>query len=402
MSGTQVLVVGGGPVGLAIALGLARQGVEVTVLDADTEIGRAPRAMVHHPPVVVSLGQLGVLDDALSAGRTLSGLGHYIWETEETISNRFDHLPPDFGLPQGLSLGQDALTEILLRHLMAEPTANVLLGHRIVGLGQDGSGVTATVRTDSGEKRFTATWLVGADGAHSGVRDMLGLSFDGMTWPDHFVATNVRADFDALGLEDANFSIHPEYGGVIARIGSTGLWRFTYRESPELPIQSYEDRIDTFYRAFFRDNDVRYEVVAHSPYRIHQRSAPTYRVDRVLLAGDAAHITNPMGGFGLMAGLLDAACLSEALGHVVRGLAEERVLTRYADERRRAFFEVTSPASTAQKQFIFDERPLSMRKRELDALRRAAVTGSAQARFLLTTFAFVTPSVLVNGQEQYT
>lgn len=400
MADTKVLVVGGGPVGLATGLGLARQGVNVTIIDGDTEIGRAPRAMVHHPPVVLGLQQLGVLDDALEQGLMLNGLGHYIWETGEVISNRFDQLPPDFPIPSGLSLGQDVLTEVILRQLEAEPTAQILLGHRFVDISQDDHGVTATVQTDAGEKTITAQWLVGADGASSQVRQSLNLPFDGMTWPEHFVATNVRADFDSFGLDDANFAVHPQYGGVIAKIGKSGLWRFTYRESPDKPIETYEERIAPFFREFFRDADVAYDLEAHSPYRVHQRSAPTYRVDRVLLAGDAAHITNPMGGFGLTSGFLDAFSLSETLGHVARGLADQQVLSAYAQDRRRVFFEVTSPASTAQKQFIFDERPLALRERELATLRRAGVTGSAQVRFLMMSFGFTTPSLVSAGQEQ--
>jgi 2-polyprenyl-6-methoxyphenol hydroxylase-like FAD-dependent oxidoreductase len=249
----------------------------------------------------------------------------------------------------------------------------VRFGTRLVALDQDARGVTATVESADGSSDLRANWLIGADGARSTVRKLIQVEFAGHTWPNRFVATNLFADFEALGYGDGNFVCDPVYSAVIARLDATGLWRLTYQEDASLPVESYKDRLPERY-AFFL-GDATHELVASNPYTLHQRCAATLREGRVLLAGDAAHATNPCGGMGLTTGIWTGMILSDALGAVIAGEADAEILDRYSDERRRIFWELTSPIATECKRLLEEKDP-ARRREDLANLQAQAADPS--------------------------
>lgn len=352
---TDVVVVGAGPVGLLTALGLSRAGLRVEVLERESAVGDSPRAMTYLWFVLDGLAELGVLDDVEQAGlQTLDGLTLRVRRTEEVIAWGRVSLADVTGRAyNNLHLGQDELGAIALRHLQTHAGASVHWNTAVTGLTQDGEGVRLTTEGPDGPGEFTARWVVGADGAGSAVRRALGLGFDGMTWPERFVATNVRFPFDELGYNDANMVVDPRLGAVVAKIDRKGLWRVTYAEDLALPVETAAGRIPRFFEEFLPGRGSEVEVVHYSPYRMHQRAADTFRAGRVLLAGDAAHATNPTGGMGLTSGLLDLYVLYPALAAVVRGEAPDSVLDRYAEERRRKFLEVASPMAANFKRLVY-------------------------------------------------
>jgi 2-polyprenyl-6-methoxyphenol hydroxylase-like FAD-dependent oxidoreductase len=221
----------------------------------------------------------------------------------------------------------------------------------LVALEQDGSGIAAIVETPAGREVLRGDWLIGTDGARSTVRTLLELPFEGFTWPDRFVATNVRFDAEAAGYAPSNMVHHPVDWAVVSRLGREDAWRVTYGEDPELPESEIRARIPEHY-ARIMPPGTKYEVIAAAPYRVHERSAPAYRVGRVLLAGDAAHACNPCGGMGLTGGAFDAAMLIDALAAVAGGTGPESLLDQYSDERRRVFLEISSPTAQGHKQRI--------------------------------------------------
>src|SRR5690606_30428308 len=184
------------------------------------------------------------------------------------------------------------------------------------------------------------------------VRKALGLSFDGMTWPERFVATNIHHDFESGGYWQSNMVIDPQWGAVIVKITREGLWRCTYMEDAALPEATFAERIP----AAFKDpppGPGGYDAVMGAPYRMHQRCWPAFRKGRVLLAGGAAHVTNPTGGFGLTTGLFDAYALWPTLAAVVLDGADPALLDTWAAERRAVFLERTDPQACAYKDFVF-------------------------------------------------
>jgi 3-(3-hydroxy-phenyl)propionate hydroxylase/6-hydroxy-3-succinoylpyridine 3-monooxygenase len=174
-----------------------------------------------------------------------------------------------------------------------------------------------------------------------------------MTWPVRFVATNVFFDFHAHGYTRSVFLIDDVHGAVIAKITGDDLWRVTYAEDLSLPEDSIGDRIAEHYAAILPDGGS-YELERFAGYRLHQRSAERMRVGCALLAGDAAHATNPTGGFGLAGGLCDAFALIDALTAVILHRADHELLDQWAQERRRIFLEVASPAATRMKRTVYD------------------------------------------------
>ncbi|MFI6408150.1 FAD-dependent oxidoreductase [Streptomyces sp. NPDC050548] len=370
MNQTDVVVVGAGPVGVLNALGLARAGVSVTLLEAEPGIVQSPRAVVYHWSVLEGIERLGILDEAVRAGFTKGDYTYLVLATGERINFTMDVLKGHVRHPHNLHLGQHRLAEIALEHLR-RLGATVRFGTRLTGLAQDDDGVTVTTETPDGPEEFRAGWVIGADGARSAVRGLLGLDFEGTTWPERFVATNIRYDFEAHGYGRSTLQIDARDGAIIAKIDDTGLWRCTYCEPLDLPEDQVLERMPAVFDRILPGTK-EYELVQYSPYRMHQRAATRFRAGRVLLAGDAAHATNPAGGLGLTSGLFDTFVLYDALAAVLQGRAGDDVLDRYAHERRRVFLDIASPAARENKRLIYHSADPTRLAQDLDRLRRMA------------------------------
>jgi 2-polyprenyl-6-methoxyphenol hydroxylase-like FAD-dependent oxidoreductase len=353
----KVIIVGAGPVGFLVALGLARAGIDVTVVDTEPSIVTSPRAAVYFPETLNIMDALGVAEDAVSIGFRGGLLTMHFPEQGDKFDFDFTKsLPASEKWPFNLHLGQDLLAEVVMTHLSRLPNARVLWNHRVTGLMQDDDGVTLRIDTPEGEISERAGWVIGADGARSTIRQLLGLPFEGFTWPDRFVATNVDYDFAARGFGPANMRIHPEHWAVIARLGKGSLWRVTFGEDATLDEDSLLARIPEHYKELLPD-DGPYRIDRAAPYRVHERCVPNYRVDRVLLAGDAAHVCNPCGGLGLTTGVMDAHALYQLMLAFLNGRAGEDVLDFYAEDRRRVFLEVSSPAAQGFKTQLSQKDP---------------------------------------------
>jgi 2-polyprenyl-6-methoxyphenol hydroxylase-like FAD-dependent oxidoreductase len=355
----QVVIVGAGPVGLLAALGLARQGVQVTVLDAEPEVVKSPRAAVYFHTTISILKKLGLSDDAHRIGLSSTEfMMHWLDTGERVQSDMRDSLEPGQEFDHNLHFGQHILAELVMTHLAALPGTEVLWGHAVTALAQSDDEVRLTVDTKDGEVAFAADWVIGTDGARSTVRKLIGLEFAGFTWPDRFVATNIEYPFRDFGYANANMVVDPVNWCVIGRLGRDNLWRLTYGEDAGLDEATILERLPERFAAILPDPSVPYRIDNFSPYRVHQRCATTFRVGRVLLAGDAAHACNPCGGLGLTGGVIDADALSDTLGAVIQGRAGDEVLDFYAAERRRVFQEVTSPMSTNFKRLLSEPDPV--------------------------------------------
>jgi 3-(3-hydroxy-phenyl)propionate hydroxylase len=383
VDGRQVIVVGGGPHGLLLALALGRVELDVTLLEArpPTPIS-SPRAMMFHWSMMAGLADLGVLDEAIERGIT-----HRIWslnvlQTGERMYFDLDVLADDVPYPFTLHLPQQRLCQIVLERLGALSNVEIAWHTRAVDLAQDGDGVTVTADSPDGRREYRAAYAVGADGATSMVRRAIGLGLPGFTWPERFVAVNARYDFGAIGYEASAVQLDPNDGALLAKIDDTGLWRYTYAESLALPEDSVGERMpDVFARVL--PGGVVPEVEAFASHRMHQRVADTFRLGRVLLIADAAHITSPASGYGLAGGFFDGLTLVEALTAVLQGGADEEVLDQYSQVRRRVFTEVISPVSSDSKQLLWDSRGAGRLEGELERFRRITSDPSRARQYLL-------------------
>ncbi len=354
MPADGVIVIGAGPVGLVVAYGLARTGVPVTVLEAEHEVIDSPRAMVYHWALHEDLHRLGLLEEIERRGFRKDDYGYRVHATGEMVTYNLDALAGETPFPYNVHLGQDELCALVLERLQALPDVTVRWGTRVTGMSQDSADeIVIDAVGDQDEDRFTGAWAIGCDGARSTVRRLLGLGFGGMTWDTRFVATNVYFDFHAHGYTRSVFLMDDVHGAVIAKINDDDLWRVTYSEDLNLPEETIGERVGEHFAAILPGGGP-YELERFAGYRLHQRSVKRMRIGRALLAGDAAHATNPTGGFGLTGGLFDAFALIDALNAVLLGGADPTVLDSWGRERRRIFEEVASPAATRMKHTVYD------------------------------------------------
>ena len=372
----DVIVVGGGPSGFVTALGLAQAGVRVLVLEAEDDIIDSPRAAIYHWSVLEGLERLGIREEAEQIGFQKREYSWLVKKTGELMSYDLAVLDGRTRFPYNIHLGQDQLADLARRRLAALSNAEIRFGARVAGIEQDADGVTVSL--ENGEL-LRARYVVGADGAGSTVRKSLGLTFDGMTWPERFIATNVYHDFTSAGYWLTTMVIDDQWGAVIVKITRDGLWRCTYMEDASLPVENYLDRVPEAYRHLLPGSGG-YELDRAAPYQMHQRCSSKFRDGRVVLAGDAAHVTNPTGGLGLTTGLFDAYALWPTLAAIVLEGADPALLDTYAADRRKIFLEQTSPKAIANKALVFHEcyGDAAAFEAALDGLR--AVQNEADAR----------------------
>ena len=394
----QVIIAGAGPTGLLNALGLAQQGIDVTVLERSAALQDMPRAIVYHWSTLDGLERLGLFDVAAKTGFLKQDYAYRVHKTGETISYGLHALDNKVKHPYNLHLGQGELARLILEELNRHDNARVLWSREVTSVEQNDDGVVVHVETPDGAETHRADWLIGADGAASQVRKQLGLGFEGTTWADRFVATNIRFPDDREGWAQTTFNADDVYGAVIVKIdesGDHGLWRYAYMEDSALPVEGVTERLPGFLATVFGDDAAAGTTLdAISPYRMHQRSASTYRLGRVFLAGDAAHATNPVGGLGLTSGLFDSYALIEALGAVVTRGVDDSILDLYAEERRAMFVDKASPRATANKQLLFHTADPAELDRGLEVFRRMSRDAEFAAEALFFTKNLESPSLL--------
>ncbi|KAF9879085.1 FAD binding domain-containing protein [Colletotrichum karsti] len=351
MSKPFAIIVGAGPCGLLLALLLAKAGHHVQLLDAAHKLDEQPRATHYGPEAVEVLDSAGVLQDVLAEGGFVP---HGVaWRKPDgtPIAELLTTTLTSTSKHTMVCLPLNHLGRILYRHLLAQPRASVLWGHRVTSVRQTDGEAIVEAEALGETKTLAARYVVGCDGANSQVRRSLfgDAEFPGWTWDEQIVATNTYYPFDKYGFTDSNFIISRENWYMAARISNDGLWRVTYGEVPDLTKDEYLSRQARKFEHMLPGNPKvdGWKCVNFSPYKIHQRLAPSLRQGKILLAGDAAHLCNPFGGLGLTGGILDVGGLYDCLHGIATGAADESILDRYSEVRSRLYREFTDPVSTA-------------------------------------------------------
>ncbi|KAL6707896.1 hypothetical protein ACN47E_003570 [Coniothyrium glycines] len=363
-----IAIAGGGCVGLFLALLLAhaRLPTRILVLEPSSPDPTCTRAMAHQPPTYPILSQVpGLLPELMGAGCLSSGLcfrtsvrGGSVVVAEKV----FDNSGPGVKGKGQLLLPQGKFQAVLMERLAGMAgKVEVRLGSHVEAFVQRDEHVDVTVRDASGDTQLVrAAYLVGADGAHSTVRRELGAELEGETLDAQLVATDLYFDFAAWGFHNANFVIDPVHYGLIGLItpstpSDPALWRVSYgvplSYSPEEISARVHEKLAHMLPAAGLDADGEraYKIARIAPYKAQQRCVSSFVSDRVILIGDAAHLTNPYAGLGLASGMADAASLATVL---VRILSEEArdatvLLQSWSQERRRVFQQMVDVQSRA-------------------------------------------------------
>lgn len=380
-----VVVVGGGPAGLALATSLMLRDVAVVVVEAEPKLPHDLRAGTFHPPTLEMLHEIGIADALLAIGIRVPR-----WQIRgrsEGVIVEWDLglIADETPYPFRFHCEQFKLTPLLLARFAALG-GTVRFGNVYRDAEQDGDGVRLRVETPNGLETMRASYVVGADGGRSAVRQTMGVAFEGFTWPERFLVVGTEYDLAPHGFTENAYIADPVDWGAIFKMpgdGPRGLWRILFPTDAELAEEEVlsapyvEGRLQNFL-----PQPKPYVVTAKSTYRVHQRVASDFRKGRLLLVGDAAHINNPLGAFGLNGALHGAFNLAPKLAAVWKGEAREELLDLYARQRRAANVEFVQAQSIHNKHLLEEHDP-AVRARHFDELRRTAADPSSAKDYLL-------------------
>ncbi|KAK3201621.1 hypothetical protein GRF29_164g13824, partial [Pseudopithomyces chartarum] len=283
-----VVVVGAGPAGMVLSMVLARAGIKVTLLEKESTTDERPRAAHLTPPTMRLLGRAGIADDVRRKGWTPN---NFAWrKVDGTLITSIEDFAQSKNPESLVVLPLGPLGKIILDHASREDNLTIKFNHPVI------------------------------------------------IYP-----------VDKFGWDDLNTIIHPTHRALVAKITQEGLWRVSYIEDKTLTYEEARKNAANHYTTLLPGNPNPEDVtlVDFSFYSQHQRCVEHFRVGRVLLAADAAHLCNPWGGMGLTGGFADVTGLAECFEGIHTGKADESILDKYDEVRREIFHKVISPISTA-------------------------------------------------------
>ncbi len=365
-----MIVAGGGPVGLCVALLLAEQKIPVTVVEAEDAIVRDLRASTFHPPTLDMLEPLGITGVMLARGIPCPHWQIRLHPSGDRAVFDLSVLEGETRHPYRLQCEQWKLSEALLDKLRQSPHAEVRFASKVEEAQEAGGHVRVEIETGGKREQLRARYVVGADGARSTVRRCMGLPFEGMTYPETTLLVTTLFPFEDHLEGISNVSYCWKENGNFSLLKVPGRWRVSIYPDENIPIddQMTPEALEASLQVIVPRN-VKYDIAEQRPYRVHMRMVPIYRKGRMLLAGDAAHLNTPAGGMGLNGGIHDAFELAAALIDVLRHGAPEERLDAY-DRRRRPI---------AREDILAQADRNRARMRERDPARRRELLRDLQA-----------------------
>lgn len=379
----RVVIVGGGPVGSVAALILALEGIPVTVLEREPAPIIDYRASTFHPPTLDLLEACGATEALLAMGLKAPTMQYRDRQRGRVAEFDFSLLKHDTGHPYRLQCEQFKLVAWAHRRLAAIPDARLLFSHAVADVRQSDGEVLVRAETPEGERILKADFVIAADGGRSTVRKALDIEFEGFTYPEHFLVAGTRFDFRARmpDICSVNYTADPEEWYLLLQIPD--MWRIV------LPVDALREPEDAVQEASIQSSlqnllqrPEPYEIVVRAIYRVSQRVAATYRKGPVFLAGDAAHINNPLGGMGLNGGIHDALSLTQRIARVWHGESGEDALAGYEPQRRPAAVDAID-AITRRNKRLLEERDPEVRRRNLEEWAAIAADPTRAYRHLL-------------------
>ncbi|XID91877.1 FAD-dependent oxidoreductase [Paenibacillaceae bacterium WGS1546] len=316
----RILIVGGGPIGLALGVSLVRRGVPITIVDKQPEISTFPKASTVHAPTLEILEEWGLLEPLMKIGRIADKVQYWNRSTEALIAE-FDlrklsaHTPH----PYRLHVDQHYVSKVLYEYLLKEELADIRFETELIGLTQDESGVEATLTSAAGKETLRFPFAIGADGISSTVRKLLGIAFTGHSNPHYHLL---------MGLK--NYEIADRFSrlGYVAMFLHPTDWvdMITNKDMLKVIIPLTEAQIDNVDERMIRDKLKEIDIVKegfdlfyHTVYKTHQLVADRMVQGRVVLIGDAAHVNVEFGGMGMNSGIHDAYSLADKLYAALQG-----------------------------------------------------------------------------------
>ncbi len=352
---SDVIIAGGGPTGMVLAYALALRGVSVRILEEKSDCAEDMRASTIHPPTQEMLAALGLMEELEPMGIRAPIYQYFNMSSGAAFELDLTEIADATAFPWRLQCEQFKLVRLIRAKLDAMPNVEAVFGSRLLSFDQDANGVTLHAETPLEVKTYHAKYLVGADGASSTVRKWLRSEFDGFTYPEYFLTLSTEYPIEEYlpWLKGVNYVANPPAWGVILRVPK--YWRILVpvsAETPESDLLSDARKDAVFAQILGPDAPV---MTTHhrTVYRVHQRVTTKFRHGRVLLAGDAAHLNNPLGGFGMNSGIHDAWNLKDKLLAILQDNGDaDALLDRYERQRRAINTEFIQTQTIANKKAL--------------------------------------------------
>lgn len=360
----RVIICGGGPVGMISALALVRQGIPVTVLESFSEPPQDPRAATVHPSTLEMLDSVGLASGVIEKGLLAPDFQFRDRQTQEVVAV-FDmkHLAGETDFPFAVQYEQWKLVRDAIEALSEYDIADIRLNTTVTAFSQDYDGVTVVTEADTGDlEKIEGRYLLACDGGRSIIRIGLGVFMSGFTWEERFLVLTSEHDFAKHdGFLHRNYVIDPtEWCAVFKVPGDKdqGIWRTLFPTQPGetdadlLSDSSVAKRI----KGLSADMD-HTDIIHRNLYAVNQRVADKFTIERIFLAGDAAHLNNPLGGLGLNTGIHDCMNITKKIGDVWFGRAEANVFERYHRQRHKLATEFLQSVTIENKKRIEESDP---------------------------------------------
>lgn len=328
-----VAVVGGGPVGLITALGLVHYGVPVTVFEEDEQLSLDTKAGTILTRTLEVLHRYGAVDAVLQASLRIDEIGDLDRATNQSRESvRTGTLSDDTRFPFVINIPQHHLEPVLRDRLDMLAPGVLRMRHRVTDFVQHDDHVELLLDTPDGEQRVKARYLLACDGGRSQTREKLGITVEGRTLEQRYMLVDLEVDLDVTNPRDYPYLAYfgdPSEWMILVR--QPHCWRFLYPLDPGRP-EPDEAELAAKAKRFIGDV-TGLRVLGTNVYTVHHRVADRWRVGRIFLMGDAAHLITPMWALGLNTGVLDASNLPWRLAWVLRGWADESLLDGYEREQ---------------------------------------------------------------------
>lgn len=379
----NIVIAGAGPVGSVAAYYLAKRGLSVLLLETGVDCAMDLRASTFHPPTLEMLDELDITSRLIEKGLKAPIYHFRERQTGEVIEFDLADLEGETKYPFRIQCEQYHLSRMLAEAVEAEKNASVKFGHRLVHFEEVKDGVVVHAETTTSIEEFHCDYLIGADGANSMVRKWMGVEFDGFTYPEKFLCltTPTKLEDHLENLCYVNYVSDPKEWMVLLRVPS--LWRVLVPaelNASDDQLLSDEKKNRVFDNLIGNGDKV--ETEHRTIYSVHQRVAKSFRQGRVALVGDAAHLNNPLGGFGMNSGIHDAFSLCEKLCNIIiDGEDADPLLTKYDATRRKITHDFIQ-AQTIQNMEYLKEGDKSQHQRRKEKMMAIQNDPDARKNYL--------------------
>jgi 3-(3-hydroxy-phenyl)propionate hydroxylase len=338
MKDAQVIIVGAGPSGVVAAYALAQRGIKVLLCETEAECPQDMRASTFHPPTLEMMAELGLLEALEAQGLKAPVYNYRNRATGEVLAFDLTEIADATPYPYRLQCEQWKLTRLVTGLLEDHPNCEVKFRRKLLSFEQDVEGVTVHFEAPLAIEHYRADYLLGTDGANSIVRKWLDIEFEGFTYPEKFLtlSTDYPLEDHFEDLARVSYVADQNEWCVLLRVPT--LWRVLVpadEGESDIDLRSDTKKNAVFDGLLGKGMGEQITTYHRTVYRVHQRVAKTYRSGRAVLAGDAAHLNNPLGGFGMNSGVHDVWNLVPKLVAILQDGAEaEPLLDLYERQRR--------------------------------------------------------------------